>query len=154
MTIEPPDLEYLFTYHLKLNRFALVHPLAEGSLAHAFAAGGDVEGPRLTATILPFSGDLLVVRKDGVALPNVRPLFQTDDGALISSPFKGVMDFGEGGYDKFLQQELPPVVKCRGAVRLRSGDQRCEWTNRLMVLGIAEDGLAELVLDCAVFAVN
>lgn len=154
MEQEKPNLEYLFTYHLKINRFELVHPLAEGSLAHAFAGGGEVDGPRLNATILPFSGDVLMFRSDGVALPSVRLLFQTNDGALVSATYEGVMDLGEGGYEKFLQQQLPPVVTSRGAVRLRSGDPRYSWVNGVMALGIAQVHLAELALDCAVFGVN
>ena len=80
----------------------------------------------------------MTVRRDGVAILDVRSTLETDDGALIYMTYPGVIDFGEDGFGKFSRSELPPVVEIRIAPRLATASPRYLWLNRLQYVGIGE----------------
>jgi hypothetical protein len=148
------ELEYLFTYQLKLARFEVLGSTGEGLLALAFPEGGNVTGPKLSGSLLTYGGDRLVFRVDGVALPDVRLAVQIDTGDLVYVEFAGVMDAGPDGYQDFLAQRLPAVLPAQGSVRVRAAAREYQWFNRLQCLGVAEIDFARMELTNDIYAVR
>lgn len=115
-----------------------IGPVADGIRVVFYSTGGEIRGPRVRGKVRPVGGDWVTVRKDGVALQDVRTTFETHDGALILVTYQGVIDFGEEGYDKFLRGELPPVVQLRTSPRFLTMHPEYVWLNRLHCVGIGE----------------
>src|SRR5437764_11534086 len=57
-----------------------------------FAAGGTLVGPVINGRLLPHAGDHLVIRRDGIALIDVRATIETRDGATLAAEYHGNMD--------------------------------------------------------------
>ena len=53
--------------------------------------GGHFEGPRMRGTVLPDGADWVLWRKDGAMVIDVRLVLKTDDAALISMQYVGLM---------------------------------------------------------------
>ena len=62
-----------------------------------------MSGPRYSASCAPLSGDWLTIRRNGVAILDVRTTIETYDEALIYVTYSGTSDRGEDGYEKVLQ---------------------------------------------------
>ena len=147
-------LEHILSYTGKLaNPPEVVGVMPEGVRVNFYSAGGEVTGPRIRGTVLPVGGDWVTVRKDGVALLDVRTTFRTDDGALILVTYQGIADFGEDGHERFLRGDLPEVVRIRTAPRLATSHTSYLWLNRLHCLGAGEYRAASNQAHYDVFAV-
>ena len=70
----------------------------EGFRANFFVVDGTVIGPKISARIRPEGGDWLCVRRDGVAVVNVRITYELSDGGLILEECGGRLDLGPDGY--------------------------------------------------------
>ena len=87
----------------------------------------------------PTGGDWLTLRTDGVVIVDVCLTIETHDGALIYASYQGAIDFGEDGYQKIIEQALPPMVrKIRTAPRFQTAHPNYQWLNRLQCLGIGQ----------------
>jgi hypothetical protein len=133
-------LEHLFTYTglPPVRPPEVVGNLPEGLFVNFYPDGGDLTGPNLKGKVRPAGGDSVIIRKDGVALLDVRTTLQTHDGALILINYPGIIDLGADGYDKFLKGQLPPVARIRTSVHLVTSAPNYAWVNRLHCLGIGE----------------
>ena len=85
-----PGLTWCFTAFVRVGA-----PLEAGSIAAGRRriipiTGGHVEGPRLTATVLPGGADWQVVLPDGTAQLVARYTLQSADATLISVVNRGV----------------------------------------------------------------
>lgn len=137
-------LEFLFSFSFSLRLPPeVIGPVPEGVRANFYLAGGSVEGPRLNGKVLPVGADYLLIRKDGVGLLDVRATFETEDGALIYAPYLGTIDAGEDGYERFLQDNLPPKMPVRNAPRFLTSHPNYAWINRLQCYGVGECDLVE-----------
>lgn len=132
----------------------IIGPVPEGIRANFYVTGGEVTGPRLRGKIRPVGGDWLTVRTDGVAILDVRATLETHDGALILVTYQGVSDVGVDGYQRFLQQNLPPVLPIRTAPRFITSHPDYLWLTRLQCLGIGEARLAVNSVAYDVYAVR
>lgn len=112
--------------------------LPEGLRVNFYLAGGEFSGPAIQGKLRPVGGDWMTVRRDGVAIVDVRATLETDDGALIFMSYPGIIDLGEEGFAKFQRGELRPVVQIRIAPRLSTAHPNYLWMNRLQYLGIGE----------------
>ena len=112
--------------------------MPEGLRVNFYLAGGEFSGSDLQGKLRPVGGDWMTVRRDGVAMVDVRATLETDDGALIFMTYPGIIDLGEDGFAKFQRGELPPVVQIRIAPKLSTAHPRYLWMNRLQYLGIGE----------------
>lgn len=132
-------LEYIFSYtaHLRLPP-EVIGATPDGARANFYISGGDVEGPKLKAKILPVGGDWLLVRRDGVAVLDVRATFESHDGALIYVTYGGVTDFGPNGYEEFLKGNLPQKATIRAAPRIQTSHPNYLWLNRLQFLNVGD----------------
>lgn len=132
-------LEHIFSYSAMTQSPAeLIGPVAEGIRGNAYVVGGVVSGPRVRGIVRPVGGDWFTIRTDGVFIVDARITIETHDGALIYGSYQGVMDLGEDGYQKLLQQALPPTVQIHTAPRFQTAHPDYRWLNRLQCLGVGE----------------
>jgi hypothetical protein len=109
-----------------------------------------VTGPRISGKLRPVGGDWLTIRKDGVAILDVRATIETYDEALIGLSYWGIFDMGDNGYEAF-SQGRPSVsgTTIRMSARLTASHPDYLWLNRLHCLGIGQAWLerAEVAYD-------
>lgn len=60
--------------------------------------------PEISGTIVA-GGDWALIRKDDVAVSDVRMTIKTDDGAFIDARYRGIFPLEVGGYQAFLSDE-------------------------------------------------
>jgi Protein of unknown function (DUF3237) len=133
------ELEPLFSYLLgELAEVQVLGAVPEGARAN-FINGDAVEvrGARISGRMLSHGGDWLTVRRDGVALLDVRNVIETDGGARILYRYSGVADMGADGYERFLAGEAPPA-KLYGAPRMVTAHPELAWLNRLQCIVVGE----------------
>ncbi len=127
-------LEHIFSFSGTLKT-EVIGPLPEGIRVNFYVTGGEVEGPMVKGQVLPVGGDWLTIRSDGIGILDVRATFQTHDGALIYATYSGVADLGADGYQKFLQQDLPPFIPLRIVPTLSHGSSSLRLVESDSVLG-------------------
>jgi len=104
-------LEHIMSFAAKIGEREVIGPVSEGLLWNVHVTGGEVTGPKVFGKIRPLSGDWLTIRRDGVAILDVRLTIETNDGALIYVTYYGTMDRGEDGYEQALRgQSRPPTT--------------------------------------------
>lgn len=146
-------LEYLFSFSFGLKLPPeVIGPVPEGIRANFYLTGGAVEGPRLRGKVLAVGADCLLLRKDGVGLLDVRATFESEDGALIYAPYSGILDAGPDGYERFLQNDLPPKMPVRNAPRFQTAHPDYAWMNRLQCFGVGECDLVENRVSYDIYA--
>jgi hypothetical protein len=155
----PYSLEHIFSYNATIaNPPEVVGEVPEGLRVNFYVTGGEVTGPRLRGKVRPAGGDWLLMRKDGVALLDVRVTIESHDGAVIYVAYAGLVDLGEQGYAQFLRGEPPARgTPIRTSPRCWTAHPSYQWLNRLHCLGIGEahvafEGTSEVVYD--VYAVK
>jgi hypothetical protein len=148
-------LEHICSYTASLAPTPeVIGPVPEGIKANFYVTGGEVTGPKIRGKVRPVGGDWLTVRKDGVAVLDVRAAIETQDGALILVTYPGIIDLGEDGYDKFLRGDLPLNARIRTSPRFFTSHPDYLWLNRLHCLGVGEPDLANHNVSYDVYAVR
>jgi hypothetical protein len=132
----------------------VIGPLPEGIRANFYVTSGEIDGPNLHGKIRPVGGDWLTIRSDGVAILDVRATIETEDGALIYTFYTGVTDAGEDGYERFLRQDLPPVLQLRIAPRYSTTHPNYLWLNRLQCVGFGECNMQQLEVRYDIYALK
>lgn len=123
----------------------------DGYHINFFIESGRVVGPRLNAVIRGEGADWLWIRRDGMAVIDVRATWETDDGALISYRSGGFIELGPDGYTKVAAGQLagdPPF--CTTPVLL-TAHPRYEWVNRLQLLGFGRVDMERLEIRYDVY---
>ena len=149
-----PRLEHVFSYNAMLKPAEVIGPLPEGIRANFYVTSGEIDGPNLHGKIRPVGGDWLTIRSDGVAILDVRATIETEDGALIYTFYTGVTDAGEDGYERFLRQDLPPVLQLRTAARYSTTHPNYLWLNRLQCVGFGECNMQQLEVRYDIYALK
>ena len=85
-----PELSHVFTAFVDVGAPLVLGAIAHGRRRIVPILGGSVEGPRLTAEILPGGADWQVIRADGTAEVVARYTLRATDGGLISVVNKGL----------------------------------------------------------------
>jgi hypothetical protein len=134
----PYSLEHLFSFRGSLAEPEAIGAVPEGFRINFYSAGGTVEGSRVRGRLRSRGGDWMLVRPDGVAMLDVRGTIELDNGALVFITYRGTIDLGPDGYEKFLRGELPAVAAIRVAPQLVTSHPDYLWLNRLHLLGIGE----------------
>ena len=141
------NLEYLCTVNIQLDASPVIIGVTpEGIRVNWSASEGVATGPKLNARLLPGASDWMTIRKDGVGIIDIRATLETYDGALILVNELGVCDFGEKGYQNFLDKNWPSTPSIRSAPRFLTGHPNYLWLNRLQGLGVGEVHMAEFRL--------
>jgi Protein of unknown function (DUF3237) len=149
-----PELDFLFSYRLAaLADVQLLGELPEGARAN-FINGADVEvrGPRINGRMLPWGGDWLTVRRDGIALLDVRNVIETVEGARILYRYRGLADLGADGFERFVSGE-PPAAVLRGAPVMSTAHPDFAWVNRIQAI-VAGEIVPDAPSELAVFAID
>ena len=148
-------LEHLFSYTGTLAPSQeVIGPIAEGIRVTFYSTGGDIVGPAVRGRVRPVGGDWMTVRRDGIAVLDVRTTFETDDGALILVTYGGLADLGPDGYDRFLRGDLPPTVPLRISPKFSTSHPAYAWLNRIHSLGVGEYRAASNAASYDVYAVK
>ena len=147
-------LDHLFSYRVTLSPPEVIGPVPEGIRVNIHITGGEVDGPKARGKIRPRGVDWMTIRRDGVAILDVRITIETHDGALIFAPYSGVGDLGENGYEQFLQGAPPQTVPLRIVPRFLTAHPEYQWLNRLQCLGIGEVNLQQLEVNYDLYAVR
>jgi hypothetical protein len=79
----------------------------------------------------------VLVRRDGVAILDIKATAETNDGALLSFTASGVIDLGSDGYRNFLDGvPLASGTQIRIAPRVWTSHPAYSWLNRQLLVGI------------------
>ena len=150
-----PKLELIMLYTAKLAEPEIIGPTPEGIRVNFYVTGGEVTGPKIVGKFRSVGADWLTIRRDGMAVLDVRATIETRDGALIYAQYNGTIDMGEDGYDKFLQGVMPPSgIVIRTSPRMIASDSRYLWVNRLHCVGIGNAFLDRSEVTYDLFAVS
>ena len=126
----------------------------EGLRVNFYVTGGEVNGPRLKGEVLPVGGDWMTIRKDGVAILDVRATLVTADQALIYIAYTGVVEAGEDGYQQFLDGDLSNKLPIRGTPRFLTAHPGYLWLNRLQCVNVGEADMETLVVSYDLYALK
>src|SRR6266851_87183 len=143
----PFALEYLASIRVPLTGPELIGETPDGIKVNWFwyPAEGVVVGPKLSAKVRQMGGDWMTIRRDGVAVMDVRATLETSDGALLYVTYPGYFELGENGYQDFLKRRYPKRAPTRTTPRFWVAHPNYRWLNRVQCLGIGEVRLDELV---------
>jgi hypothetical protein len=130
--------ELLTTVAVQLADPELIGETPDGLKVNWWVKAGSFRGPRLNGVIRAEGADFMTIRRDGIGSIDVRAVFQTDDGALITANYGGVFELGPEGYRNFLQGRFPEAPTMRGAPRYITADARYLWLNRLQCLAVGQ----------------
>jgi hypothetical protein len=145
--------EYIFSYTAQVRLPPeVIGPTPDGIRANFYVTGGEVEGPKLKGKIAPVGADWLLIRRDGIAILDVRATIESHDGALIYVPYTGVCDLGPGGYESFLNGTLPQKATIRAVPRFQTSHPSYLWINRLQCLNVGDVDLATGLVRYDVYA--
>jgi hypothetical protein len=94
------------------------------------------------------------IRRDGVAIVEVRACLETVQGARILAAYSGTLDLGVDGYERALHGEfatLPPLVV---TPTFETADPRLKWLNRVRCVGVGRVDTQALTYIFDVYAVE
>lgn len=102
-------------------------PQAIGGTPHGnrsifYAKGGWVDGPKVKGKVLAGGGDWFLMREDGIGELDVRATFETDDGALIFTHYRGVLN--------------PRTGYFRTTPRFETSSDKYGWLNDVIAVGV------------------
>ena len=118
--------ELLFNMTATLEPPQPIGATHEGNRNIFYATGGTIEGPNIKGTVLPGGGDWYRTRPDGVGELDVRATFRTDDGALIYTHYKGVLDPSTGYF--------------RTTPRFETSSKNYQWLTKIVTVGVGTPG--------------
>jgi len=99
--------------------------------------GGQFEGPRLKGKLLAGGSDAMLVRGDGVVLPDVRMTLQTDDVQLIFMTYRGMRHGPPEVMERLARGE--PVDSAEYYFRItpqfETGSSKYSWLNKIIAVG-------------------
>jgi hypothetical protein len=131
------SLEYICSFAATL-RPEVIGPLAEGLRVNYHITGGEVDGPKLRGKVRLGGADFVTMRRDGVAVLDIRFTIETHDGAVIYVVGSGLTYTSEDAYEKAMKKDLPASVPTRAALRLATVHPDYLWVNRLQFIEIGE----------------
>ena len=96
----------------------------------------------------------MLIQRDGVAIPDVRTTWETEEGALLYGEYTGVFDLGPDGYDRAVRDSFPSFPAVQLAPRFTTDHPRYRWLNRLQCLGIGEVDMTGLIVRYDLYTVG
>ncbi len=132
----PVALELLAHAEAKLPTVTVFGATPEGVRMAFYIKEGRWSGPRINARYKSEGGDWLLVRKDGVAIPDLRATLETEDGALLFYRLTGTVDLGPDGYARTLDRDLPQSASLSVVSTVSTSSEHWSWLNRLTLVGV------------------
>lgn len=130
-----PKLELLAHVQADLPKFSVFGATPEGLRIAFYITDGNWAGPLIHARYKSEGGDWIIVRRDGVAVPNARATLETSDGALLYYELTGTIDLGPDGYARSLANDFPDFAALAIVARISTSSERWNWLNRLTLVG-------------------
>jgi hypothetical protein len=99
--------------------------------------GGEFEGPRLKGIVLPGGSDAMLVRADGVVVPDVRMTLRTDDAQLIFMRYGGMRHGPPEVMERLARGEPvdPAEYYFRISPQFETGSSKYSWLNKIIAVG-------------------
>lgn len=134
----PYEIEQVTSYEATLADPEIIGPVPEGIRANFFVTGGTLLGPKLKGILRPVGADWLTIRRDGMAILDVRATLETDDGALIYMTYAGMIDMGPDGYENFGGDTPPPPegLTIHTTPKFQTSHPDYLWINRAVCFGV------------------
>ena len=83
-------MDHIMSYNVTLGAPEIVGEVSEGFRANFYATGGTISGPKVFGTFKPTGGDWLLMRRDGVAIQDIKATVETNNGALLYLSASGI----------------------------------------------------------------
>jgi Protein of unknown function (DUF3237) len=131
----PIALELFAHVDVELPRATVFGATPEGIRMAFYIKSGRWYGPHVRARYKSEGGDWLLVRKDGIAIPDVRATLETEDGALFYYRVTGTLDLGPDGYARTLANDLPQSVPISVVGQISTSSEQWKWVNRRTFVG-------------------
>lgn len=138
MDLPTPKFDEVCTLHIELD---LIREMGAGRAGHRRIipiVGGTVTGARLSGRILNLGADWQTIFAGGLAELDTRYAMETDDGAVIE-----IINYGfRHGPEEVLaavargEEVDPAAYYMRTQARLETGDERYDWVNRTLFVGV------------------
>jgi Protein of unknown function (DUF3237) len=111
--------------------------------------GGEFDGPRVTATILPGGADWQVIHEDGMAAIDTRYTLRTRDDALISVATRGVRHGPPDVLRRLAEGQPvdPAEYYFRVSIQYETGAGAYEWLNRTVAVASAVRLADQVIYD-------
>jgi len=122
------ETEYLATVEVPLKALQSVDYVPET---------GTVRGPKINGTIIPPSGDWLVLMPDGSMRLDFRATIQTDDGEIILVNYGGMINRSKEAIDRFNNGEVITSMDAYSVVapQFTTGSKKYAWLNQIHAFG-------------------
>jgi hypothetical protein len=130
--------EFIFTFSVGVTRAHDLGPTPFGVRHIDMLGAGTFEGPDIKGKVLPGGIDCKLLRGDGVAMPNVRLVFETDDGTLILARYAGLRHGPPEVMERIAAGEPvdPGACTLRIALTFETGSEKYNWLNRTLAVGV------------------
>lgn len=132
--------EFLCEVSVDLEEPQNVGATPHGNRQIYYVKGGTVEGPKIRGEVLPGGGDWLLLRPDGAGELDVRGTFRTDDGHLIYTYYRGILNMPADVMQRALQGETvdPSEYYFRIAPVYETASEKYDWLNRIVAIGVGQ----------------
>ena len=148
-------LEHIMSLTARLGDREVIGPVPGGLRVNVHVTGGEVTGPQVSGRLRSVGGDWLTIRRDGIAVLDVRFTIETGDGALVYVTYTGISNRGGDGYEQSLRgAPAPSGTKIYISPRFFASHPNYLWLNRLHCLGIGEAFLERSEVAYHVYAVR
>jgi hypothetical protein len=99
--------------------------------------GGEFEGPRLKGKVPAGGSDAMLVRADGVVVPDVRMTLRTDDAQLIFMRYGGMRHGPPEVMERLARGEPvdPAEYYFRISPQFETGSSKYSWLNKIIAVG-------------------
>jgi hypothetical protein len=148
-------LEYLLEFSVE---FETAISIGEGPLGERIIAdltGGSFEGPKLKGKLRASGADWILLSPEGNLRLDVRAVLETDDGAVIYMPYRGIMVMHDK-LRKVLFEHTGETGSSDGywvtQLQFETRDERYTWLNNVMA--VAEGTIAPNKASYRVYAVE
>ncbi len=138
MDLPTPELDHVCSLFVHLDPIREMGFGRAGQRRIIPIVGGRVEGTRLAGRILNLGADWQTIFNGGLAELDTRYAMETKDGAVIE-----IINYGfRHGPDQVMQAVArgedvdPSSYYMRTHARLETGDQRYDWVNRTLFVGV------------------
>ena len=145
--------EFLFALSVGVTGAHDLGPTPFGRRHVDMLGAGTVEGPDIRGKVLPGGIDCKLVRSDGAVMPDVRLVFETDDGAAVLVRYAGLRHGPSDVMEGIARGDDvdPGAYYLRIALTFETGAQKYDRLNRTLAVGVGRRMPDHVVYD--VFAV-
>ena len=136
MTKKQLDAELVGSFTMEPTPLLEFGKSPKGKRGVGFLKEGTFEGPRMKGQVIG-GADHLLVHTDGSAVPDVRLVLRTDDGALIQMEYKGVLRAPREVMMRFGKPETlkPEEYYFRVTVYFETAAEKYNWLNSAVCVG-------------------